>query len=364
MMNVLTRYIASRTIKGILLAFLIVTSIIMLVDFVEASRNIGADAGLNAGQVLMLTVFKTPQLIEQTIPFVVLFGVMGALYGMNRRSELIVLRASGLSAWNFLKPVIIVVLLLGLVWSLAFNPLASNATRAYEAMKTGFLGESSAASKDAIWLREGTEFEQTVIYAPKFDLINKTLYNVEFTVFETDNEGDLVFSHRFDAEKAALLPTGYWQLKKVRESRPDGTQQINQAVALPTTITAQQLQETQQNSALTPVWQLPAQITALTQAGFSSVGLKIQLHKLLSLPLTLLAMSVIAAGVSMRLTREGGALRFMLTGAAIGFGVFFIENTIKAFGEAGSITPQIAVWVIPLFVLACGLSYLSYIEDG
>ena len=327
-MKVLTRYMATRTIRGILLAFLVVTSIIMLVDFVESSRNIGTDAGLNAGQVLLLTIFKTPQLIEQTIPFVVLFGVMGALYGMNRRSELIVLRASGQSAWHFLRPVVFVVAVLGILWSLAFNPLASSATRAYEDIKTGYIGEQVSTTQQSIWLREGTEFEQTVVYAPAFDLISKTLTDVEFTVFEADIMGDLVFSHRFDAEKAVLLPSGYWQLTNVRESHPDGTQQINQAVALPTTITTRQLQDSQKNFGLSPLWKLPSQIQAMSQAGFSSVALKIQFHKLLSLPLTLIAMSVIAAGVSMRLTREGGTLRFMLTGAVIGFGVFFIENMI------------------------------------
>jgi len=75
-------------------------------------------------------------------------------------------------------------------------------------------------------------------------------------------------------------------------------------------------------------------------------------------------MTIIAAAVSMRLTREGGTLKFMLTGAMLGFGVFFIENMIRAFGEAGSISVSMAVWIIPLFVLACGLTYLSRIEDG
>ncbi len=363
-MKVLSRYIAWRAFKGILMAFVIVTSIIMLVDFVESNRDIGADANLNTGQVLLLTALKTPQLIEQTIPFVVLFGIMGALYGMNRRSELIVMRASGLSAWRFLRPAVFVVLVLGILWSVIFNPLATSAMRGYETLKTSYLGEANAQSQETIWLRDGTEFEQTVIYAPQVDLIQRKLMSPEFTMFETDTQGDLIFSHRFDAKEAVLLPTGYWQLTDVIESRPDGSQQPIQALSLPTTITARQLQETQTNSGLLPIWDLPGRIRDMRQAGFSSTALQIRFHKLLSLPLTLIAMSVIAAAVSMRLTREGGTLRFMLTGAAIGFGVFFIENMIGAFGEAGSISARMAVWIIPLFVMACGISYLSRIEDG
>ena len=62
------------------IAFLIVTSIIMLVDFVEGSRNIGPDDNISAGLLLLLTLLKAPTLIEQTIPFVVLFGIMMTLY--------------------------------------------------------------------------------------------------------------------------------------------------------------------------------------------------------------------------------------------------------------------------------------------
>ncbi len=363
-MKVLNLYIAKQALKGIAVAFIIVIALIMLIDFVESTRTLGADANLNAGQVLMMTALKTPQLIEQTVPFVVLFGLMGALYGMNRRSELIVMRASGLSAWRFLRPAMIPVIAIGVLWSLAVNPLATMAMGNYENLKDKYLGDAGTVSEQSIWLREGTEFEQTVIYAPRFNMIERTLYEAEFTVFEPDELGDLVFARRFDAKEAKLLPGGYWQLSDVLENTTNGRQQINQAVALPTTIKPKNLQESQTGAGLSPVWALPGEIRALKQAGFSSKEPEIRLHKLLSLPLTLLAMSVIAAAVSMRLTREGGTLRFMLSGAVVGFGVFFIENMIRAFGEAGAVPVKTAVWVIPALVLVCGMAYLSRIEDG
>lgn len=363
-MKVLSRYIAWQTLKGILLALTIITSIIMLVDFVEGSRNIGADAGLNSGQIFLLTALKTPLLIEQTLPFVVLFGVMGALYSMNRRSELIVLRASGLSAWRFLRPAMFLVFLLGILWTVFGNPAAVNAMSYQDDLRARFEGKIQTTENTPIWLREGTSYGQTIIYAPSFNLLKRTLAKPEFTISVADPDGGQVFSHRFDAQQAELLSTGYWQLSDVLESQADGQQQFNKAVSIPTTITPKQMQETQSGSRLIPLWELPGEISALSKAGFSSTTQKLRYHKLLSLPLTLLAMAVIAAAVSMRLTREGGTLRFMLMGASIGFGVFFVENMIKAFGETGAISVSLAVWLIPIFVLACGMAYLSLLEDG
>lgn len=364
-MTTLSRYIAGRIFRGILLAFIIVTGIIMLVDFVEASRNIGADAGLSAITVMFLTLLKAPQLIEQTIPFVVLFGVMGALYSLNRRSELTVMRASGLSAWRFLRPAIAVTGILGVIWALAFNPLASKAMETHGRMVAAFTqdGVVQAADKE-IWLREGTEYEQTVIYAASADLFARTLFDVTFTMFEADSDGELIFTRRFDAKKAELLPSQYWQLTDVIENTGGAVMRRNSATSWPTTITVEQLQDHDKSEILPAFWQLPSEIKKVSQAGFSSVPLQMQFNKLLALPLTLIAMTIIAAGVSMHLTRQGGTLRLMLMGGVLGFAVYFTDNMIGAFGEAGTIPIPLAVWAIPFFVLFCGLAYLSKIEDG
>lgn len=364
-MTTLTRYIAWRIFKGVLMAFVIVTSIIMLVDFVEASRNVGADENLSSLTLLILTALKAPQLIEETIPFVVLFGVMGALYSLNRRSELTVLRASGLSAWRFLRPALAVTATIGVFWSLALNPLASGAMALHgRIMADNTIQAPSARQNSEVWLREGTEYEQTVIYAASSDMYERTLYDVTFSVFEADTDGELVFIRRFDAKKAVLLQSGYWQLEQVYENTSDAEMTFNQAISWPTKISIEQLQDHKKKSNFPPFWELPAEIKKLSQAGFSSVSLRMQLNKLLALPLTLMAMTIIAAGVSMQLTRQGGTLRLMLTGGVLGFAVYFTESIIRAFGEAGSISIPLAVWAIPFFVLFCGLAYLSRIEDG
>ena len=167
MTSTLSRYIAWRVLKGIGLAFLIVTAIIALVDYVEASRNLGADTDLSSLSLLTLTAYRVPKLIEETIPFVVLFGVMGALASMNRRSELTVIRASGQSAWRFLRPALFVTGLLGVAWSLLLNPLASSLMSTYETRITSYSGIIEA---EDIWLREGSTTSQRVIQAGSLDI--------------------------------------------------------------------------------------------------------------------------------------------------------------------------------------------------
>lgn len=357
----LSRYIAGRTLRSIVLAFLIVTAIVALVDYVEASRNIGAEGDLSPLQLLVLTGLKIPKLIEQTIPFVVLFGVMGALAGMNRRSELTVMRAAGLSAWRFLRPALIVAALIGIIWSTIINPLSSRMMGEYDARAAAV---SSLAQTDGIWLREGSDTAQRVIQAESLDLSAKRLAGTIFYEMGIAADGATVFERRFDAETAQLLTPGYWTLENVIENAPGETTRRTAQLTLPTSISAEDLREQSGQQVDPPFWTIRKEIKANERAGFSARKLRLQFHKLLALPFLLVAMTFIAAGVAMRSMRAGGTLRLLITGAALGFGVFFADSVITAFGEVAILPVLLAAWTVPLLVLLLGITHLARIEDG
>jgi len=362
--STLNRYLAKRIIRGIFTAFVVVTGIIMLVDFVEGSRNIGTNEDIGSTTLFLMTLLKAPKLIEQTIPFVVLFGVMGTLYSLNRRSELIVLRASGLSAWRFLSPAIAVTATLGIIWSAAFNPLASTAMKAHDSLVEQITGNLSTNTNENIWLRDGNEVSQTVVYAETADFLARKLFNTTFYIFRTGNDGAAIFERRLDAKEAELVTQGYWQLRDVIENAVGEIPKKQIAISLPTTISIEDIRDKTDNNALPPFWKIPGTIQKTKQAGFSTVSLRMQLNKLLALPIMLIAMTIIAAGVSMHLTREGGTLRLLIIGSTLGFAVYFADNVVSAFGEAAILPIILAAWTIPLFVLFFGVSYLAKIEDG
>lgn len=357
----LSRYIARRVLKAISLAFLIVVSIIILVDFVEGSRSL--DSEISSSELVILTLFKAPTLIEETIPFIVLFGVMGALYGLNRSSELVVMRASGLSVWRFLSPVIILTGLLGLAWALLFNPFASDFMSRHDSLQESLIGVSETQTRN-VWLREGDSLTQTVIRAEGIDFIGRKLVNATFYQMDVEADQRTVFARRYDTPEAVLTPQGYWQLSDVIENAPGEVTRRTANISLPTDITTRQFQEVGQKSSAPPFWSLPGAIKNSELAGFSALFLKMRFNKLMALPILLIAMSVIAAGVSLRLARQGGTFKLLVTGAAIGFLVYFIDSIVATFGEVGLIPIVLAAWSVPLLALLMGVIYLLTIEDG
>lgn len=364
MPHTLFRYVLLKSARSVMIAFLVVTSIIMLVDFVEANRDLGADVDASALQLLTLTALKTPSLIEQTIPFVVLFGMMGAINGMNRRSELIVMRASGQSAWSIIRPCVWLAAFLGIGWAVLFNPAASRMYDQFEVQSAGWLGGGPSTSEGVVWLREGRGDQQVVIRAENVNLATRTFTDATFLLMDVEPDGKTRFSRRFDAATAQLITQGYWQLVDVIENAPGEQMQKLEAISLPTSIDKDELAEQADGSSSAGFWSMPQTIRDNEAAGFSARELRLRFNRLLSLPVMLIAMTFIAAGVSMNLTREGGTLRLLITGSALGFAVFFADSTVAAFGEVAILPIYLAAWAVPLIVLMLGVSHLARIEDG
>lgn len=364
----LALYVAWQFFIGIITAFFVITSVIMLVDFVELSRTVGSSNDIGIGTIITLTILKAPQLIEQTLPFVVLFGVMSALYKLNRSSELIVMRAAGMSAWKFLLPGIMVAGLLGVFWTTVMNPVSIAADEQFRNIRSGATSKTATAEgqndvKD-IWMREGNSAGRTTIYARTADIGARKLQDVTFYRYRYDKMRDAIFDSRYDAKSAQLLQTGYWILTDVTETRAGSPPQAYESLSAPTTLGWNTLREAAGESTNPQFWQMHSEIKKIRLAGFSAVPLQIKYYTLLALPITLIAMAIIAAGVSMQMTRSGGTLRLLIIGSALGFGVFFANNMMTAFGETGSLPALLAAWATPLFVLLLGLARLCTIEDG
>jgi len=335
MISIAHRYIARRIITGVFIALLIVTGVILLVDFVEGTRNLGQDLNFSNFEIIQLTLLKIPSLI-----------------------------ATGLSAWNFLAPAVIVTFSLGLAWAMLFNPIAARTLSLYQAKVSA--ADTTPAADSNIWLREVTELKKTLIRASSYDPNTRKLSGVTLTQSEADTDGDYTFRARFDAQSAELLSTGYWQLYDAKENSDDIMVGVthHDTISIPTQIRLEDIASQSKTDYVAPFWGLQNEITRTRRAGFATTRLEMKWHKLLALPLTLVAMTFIAAGVSMHLMREGGTLRLLITGVCVGFAVYFLNSIFNAFGESTTLPIIISAWTIPIMTFFLGVTYVAKIEDG
>src|SRR3989440_12992410 len=100
----LRRYVAKRFLVAILGAFTVCAVLIFMIDMVELLRISRRATDISMLAVLWIALLRLPADTEIPLAFAVLVGGIGALLSLNRKSELIVMRARGMSGWQFLRP--------------------------------------------------------------------------------------------------------------------------------------------------------------------------------------------------------------------------------------------------------------------
>jgi lipopolysaccharide export system permease protein len=113
-----------------------------------------------------------------------------------------------------------------------------------------------------------------------------------------------------------------------------------------------------------PFFDLPRKMQAAWSFGLNANGFGMQYHSLIALPILLVAMTLIAATVSMRFARMGQSATMILGGVVAGFLLYVVSVLVKAFGTAGIVPPFVAAWIPVVVAMFFGVTFLLYKEDG
>jgi lipopolysaccharide export system permease protein len=358
-------YVLTRTLIGVAGALAVFATVITLIDFVELSRTVGGRVEVGFGQVLELTMLNAPTLILILLPFSFLFGVLGAFVSLNRGSELIAMRAAGVSAWRFIFPAAGAAVAIGVVTVTLLNPLASVMNARFEVMQAQLNSGGARAAAQTVWLRQGDTHNQIVIRARERVPGNGalTLRGVSVFISTRARDGSVQFSRRIEAAQAQLMP-GYWLLTSAQEATPGTSAYHFDTLTIPSSLNGDSALERFASPKAVPFWGLWTAIARTEQAGFSATGYRLELQDLLATPVMFAAMSVLAAAFSLRLIRLGGLAALAGSGVALGFVIFFFNEFCRALGKAGAIPPFAAAWTPPLIALLAGFTLLCYTEDG
>ncbi len=362
----LERYVLYRNLTGILGALMVITAVILLVQFVEVSRSVGQRIEVSAADVFGLSLLKAPSVIQILLPLVFLFGVMFAYVGLNRRSELVAMRAAGISAWRFIMPSAIAAFLAGVISVVAINPVSAAMNARFEADKAKIMANylGSDVPKD-IWLRQGDEHTQMVIHARSRDTVQGEvrLHGVSLFVYQKNAAGQPEFKRRLEATEAVLRP-GFWQLKEVREATAGESSVQSDSLSIRSTLDSEAAVERFASPDSITFWRLPGAIKQTEDSGFSASGYRLRFQQLLATPLMFAAMAILAAAFSLRLVRLGGLAGLVGAGVALGFVVFFFNQFSGSLGKADIIPLFAAAWAPAVVALLSGLTLLCYTEDG
>ena len=358
-----SRYFSLRFLKSVIGFYAGCMLLIFLIDFVEMLRRGDARDDIGLGVLFQMSLYRTPTFAEQAMPFAVLLGTMATLLGLSRRNELVIARAAGLSAWQFLAPAVATAFLVGVLAVAAYNPLATHLREEQGRLEIETFGASksliSRLAGGGVWLRQEGVDGQTVMRADRSRQQGIILDNVTVQVFNSQG----AFVERVQA-KMAELRDDHWELTDAWTLSERGEPEFYGNYLISTFLTKAQIQETIADQESISLWDLTGFIDHARRAGLSTAPYELQLHQLLSRPFVMAAMVLIAAVVSMRPFRFGNIGRMVVFGIAAGFLFYVLAKIMSSLGGSGILSPAPSVWLPVIVVMLAGLTILLYQEDG
>jgi len=359
----LSRYFGLRFLTSVLATFVGVVALAAMIDYVELMRR-GSDwPNATAWLLAKISLFRVPQLTERIMPFAVLVGAMSCYLSLSRRLELVVARAAGVSAWQFVAPAIIAAFVFGAIATAIYNPIAAllhERSKRIEGEIMGQLPRSALQENTSgFWVRQRSIDGAAIINAKSSREQGSQLGGLSIYTF--DNGGH--FLERIEA-RSASLEQGYWLIEDAHVYTSVKPPEVRSTYRLATNLTPEQVRESFATPETVPFWQLPSYIEMADRAGLVAAGYRLQYNLLLARPFLLVAMVLLAASVSLRFFRFGGVQKMVLSGVSAGFLLFVLSKIAEDMSKAELMSPVLAAWIPVLVGSLTGFVALLYQEDG
>ncbi len=337
--------------------------VLQMLDLLGESGDILAYPGNGDAELWRYVGYRVPQLIARFLPFSVLLGTLVTLVTLNQNSEIVILKASGISAQQILAPLMIASLGIAAI-SFVFNErvlVRSNASlAAWQAVDYGPVRTGSGLVHD-VWVRNGDD----LINAGTVDQrarINGVPGIRLSDVMVYDREGGRLM--RTLSAREAVPDGNAWRLSDVRifdvaSGRTSTRQHLIAGEGVdPDRFT---LSSVDANALDLPA--LAKAIDELHAAGRPTGPLRAAMWHKMSGPLSSILMPLLAAVAAFGLARSGKLFVRSVIGMALGFAYFVADNFMLAMGNFGAVPPFLAAWSPFLLFFLIGEAVLLRTEE-
>ena len=359
--NLFFKYLAREFLAKFAIFFMILIGIVYLFETIELIRRAsGDDIPLTA--LLILALYKLPDVGQQILPFVTLFAALSTFRTLSERQELVCIRSAGLSAWQFLVPIITATAVLSLTFITILHPLSAAAMSRYESLQNYYFGdgvETITVVEDGLWIRQEDNTGNFILKADSLDAQNWTLKGVTVFFYDASN----IHVQRIDAKTAKLIP-GEWVFSDVSVHQTNKPPRMMPLLNLNTVMTAQTITESFSNPQTISFWRLPYFIQSVQKTGIETTEIEAYYQSLLSQPLMLVSMIFVAAAIALRTQRTSGLMPIVTGGILFGFLAFFLSGFLRALSLGHEIPIILGVWATPVLIMLTGITVLAQIEDG
>jgi LPS export ABC transporter permease LptG/LPS export ABC transporter permease LptF len=292
----------------------------------------------------------TPSMLYQIAPLAVLIAVLVTFGVLNRNSELTAMKASGISLYRLVVPIVSISVIMAVTLFLFDDFYLPQANRRAEALRNIIKGlpPQTVLHPEHNWIfgepRPGEPGR--IFYYQFFDTDHDEFANL--SVFEFD-PSTFALSRRIFAVRAVWDPAldswrflNGWQrdigganITEYREFKQTSFSEIHED---PAHFKKEGLQSQEMNFG-----QLDRYIADLSQSGFDTMRLRVALWHKIAYPIIAIVMAVLAIPFSLSMGRRG-SLTGMAVAILVALTYFVVDGLFGAMGNVNYLPAALAAW--------------------
>jgi LPS export ABC transporter permease LptG/LPS export ABC transporter permease LptF len=351
--NVFPRILDEYVVREFLGTFLLVLAGFVMLMLVFTFFELIGDILRNHIALSMIgeyLVNLTPSMLYQITPLAVLIAVLVTFGVLNRNSEIIAMKATGISLYRLVVPVVSIAAILAIALFLFDQFYLPQANRRQEALHNIIKGKppQTVLHPEQNWIfgqprhgEPGRIFYYQFFDPDRNEFANLSLFEFDPSTFQLSRR---IFATRavWNAETGAWSFLNGWQRDisgaNVTEYRPFLKTSFAEIHEEPAYFKKESLQAQEMNFG-----QLDRYIGDLRQSGFDTMRLRVELWQKLAYPLVAIVMAVLAIPFALSMGRRGS-----LTGIAVAIAValayFVVNGLFSALGNVNYLPAAMAAW--------------------
>lgn len=292
----------------------------------------------------------TPSMLYQIAPLAVLISVLVTFGVLNRNSELIAMKATGISLYRLVLPVVSIATVLAVGLFLFDQSYLPQANRRQEALRSTIKGRppQTFLHPEQKWMfgQQHPGELGRIFYYQFFDPDKDEFAN--FTVFEFDPATFSISKRIFAARVHWDAGSKEWTFHDGWERNFDGSSQksfrdfkyasFSEFQEEPSYFKKESLQSQEMTFG-----QLDHYIRDLRQSGFDTMRLRVALWHKVAYPLVCIVMAVLAIPFALTMGRRG-SLTGIAVAIAIALAFWVVDNLFGAMGNVNYLPAAVAAW--------------------
>jgi LPS export ABC transporter permease LptG/LPS export ABC transporter permease LptF len=361
-LGVLDAYIARRFVRLQVLTFACLLGIFYISTFIDLSDKLFRGSA-TVGLMAQMFLYKTPQFAHYILPLSVLIATLVTVGAMTRSSELIVMRACGISLYRTALPLLgLAAVSSALLFGLDEYALAPSNRQALDLEHQIRHGRPRVVSELSRRWTSGRNGD--IYHYDVFDPKMKTLHG--FWKFEFDPKAwrlsriTYMASARFD--EASMKPdaaVARWRggAGWTRALEPGGASEYSTFASREFSMEPADYFGTEPPDANSMTYgDLRDYIDSLQGSGLNMLQQLVALHRKVAFPFVTIVMTLLAVPFAVTTGRRG-TLYGIGVGIVLAMVYWTANNVFGVVGSLGIVTPMLAAWA-PNLLFGAGAAYL------